>query len=166
MCDTPFFYSQTCYRYGLYLIETGRADELVETASATAHWGQQRPHDTRPGGPVRKRGWLLSSAIDQMILSEATVRLDERSDVYRSETDEVINGDKGSLNQLKDSGYSDYLARGLNIAARFDTGRGDFEAAANHLEQNHIHVTRGKMKLLEADYAVAWDWLLRRRGKA
>jgi tetratricopeptide (TPR) repeat protein len=144
----PFFYSQGCYRYGLYLVETGREDELIAIAKETEHWGKRRPWLQQADGIVLK-GSLLSSAIDQMILAEAMVRRDERDDKYTEETEKII---VDSVTQLKESGYSDYLARGLNIAARYYTGKQNFKAAFTYLEQNREHVRRGDMRLLHVDY--------------
>jgi hypothetical protein len=84
-----------------------------------------------------------------MILAEAMVRLDENGGNYTEETEKTI---VDSIRQLKVSGYSDYLARGLSIAARYYTGKRNFEAASTSLEQNREHVRRGAMRLLEADY--------------
>jgi tetratricopeptide (TPR) repeat protein len=147
-----FLYSQTCYRYGLFLIESGREDELIELAKNTRHWGDQRPHRRKPNGTDSKLGSLLSAAIDQMILAEALVRQNEKHNHNPAEARDVIEGSNGAIALLMQSGYSDYLARGLNIAARYHTTQREFDEAQNRLEQNQDHVERGGMRLLKVDY--------------
>jgi tetratricopeptide (TPR) repeat protein len=138
--EVPFMYSQSCYRYGSYLISTGKEADLIQIAAAIPEWGQ----------PFR--GSLLSRAIDKLILGQAYLLRDVKSGKGpRDMAAELLDG---AVLDLGESGYTDYLIRGLIARAELHRLRGragDHEAAKSDLGRAEYEARRGGMRLLEFD---------------
>jgi hypothetical protein len=152
--DTPFMYSQSGYRFGCFLLDAGREDELIRIAAETPDWG------------VRKQGSQLSVAIDHISLGAALLRRDTRSGGGPSpQTGEVLG--KAVL-ALKEYGYADYLIRGLVCRARYFLHCGqadDLVRARADLDEATREAERGEMRLLGVDVDIERCRLLDREGR-
>lgn len=134
----PFMYSQTCYRYGNFLIERGDAQKLISIATRQRNvWG------------LRPDGSLLSRAIDKLILGRAHLALDIASKGYP--LDETIKLINEAVDNLDESGYIDYLIRGLITKAKASISIGNFTDASKALNRAARAAKMGNMQLLLID---------------
>jgi tetratricopeptide (TPR) repeat protein len=139
----PFLYSQSLFRYGYYLIETERAQQVIEGAEADSNWGTN-------GGDTS----LLSRAIRLLVLGAAHRALVEGGE----RNPDLVERAEGILSDaiiaFRSAGYSDYLVRGLIERARFYRVRQDlqgYDMALADLERATFETDRGDMDLLVAD---------------
>lgn len=138
-----FLYSQSLYRYGYYLIEAGREQEILEGERADPQWGANGEDSS-----------LLSKAIRLLILGAARRSLLERGDRTPEllvQTEKILDE---SIVEFRRAGYPDYIVRGLLERARFYSARhegNDYKSAKTDLSRALIETQRGQMKLLYAD---------------
>jgi tetratricopeptide (TPR) repeat protein len=138
----PFLYSQGLYRYGYYLIERGRAQELL-SASSNEGWGENGDDSS-----------LLSKAIRLLVLGTARRSLIERGDRSPDLIQVAEQFLDSSYNEFRNAGYADYTVRALIERAHFRRIRGelcDFERAKRDLDEATFEVERGEMDLLYVD---------------
>jgi hypothetical protein len=138
-----FLYSQSLYRYGYYLIETGQADRVIDEAASDPAWGSNGTDSS-----------LLSKAIRCLVLGAARRSIMERGDASptmraegRRELDEAVA-------LLRTAGYADYVVRGLLERAHYWRTRGqtgDYARALADLQKAESEALRGDMTLLYAD---------------
>lgn len=139
----PFLYSQSLFRYGYYLIETGRAEEILADESGNPDWGTNG-----------KDSSLLSRAIRLLILGAARRSLIERG---QREPELVIAARRildEAVIMFRTAGYADYTVRGLLERAHFYRVRNeteDYSKARDDLERATIEADRGQMELLGTD---------------
>jgi tetratricopeptide (TPR) repeat protein len=139
----PFLYSQSLFRYGYYLIETGCAEQILADASADDSWG------TNAGDSS-----LLSQAIRVLILGaarRAMIEAGRRDANYVAEAEELLDE---SIDAFKYAGYSDYTVRGLLERAHFYRIRGGtdyYRKALRDLDDATIETDRGQMDILFTD---------------
>ena len=141
--EPPFLYSQSLFRYGYYLIEASRAEELLADETNNPDWGTSR-HDNS----------LLSSAIRPLILGAASRSLIERGDRSPERLAQAHGYLNDAINRLRTAGYADYTARGLLERAHFYRIRhqdDDYARAREDLDRAAIEADRGQMELLYAD---------------
>jgi tetratricopeptide (TPR) repeat protein len=134
----PFLYSQGLYRYGYYLIETGRVEELLDAERAYPGWGRNGDDSS-----------LLSRAIRSLILGAGHRALVEAGRRELAVQTERILDD--SINEFRAAGYADYLVRGLVERAHFYRVRhqaDDFGRAMADLDKAAREAERGQMDLL------------------
>lgn len=132
----PFLHSQTCYRYGNFLVETGHPEQMIALAKSTPHWGE----------PTRPSSSLLSRAIDKLTLARAYMALGGAacSPRTRSQLEEAVS-------DLAESGYTDYLVRGLTTQGELLYRLGEKEAAERAWSKGEFEADRGAMHLLSID---------------
>ena len=157
----PFLYSQSLFRYGYFLIETGRAEIVLHGAAHDPSWGRNGEDSS-----------LLSEAIRLLVLGaahRALVEAGSRTPAFLSEGKKILDD---SISAFQIAGYADYTVRGLLERAHF------YRA----LRQTHYHnealadlahaaeeAKRGQMDLLYADvllqqvacYLDAWPVMTR-----
>jgi hypothetical protein len=135
-----FMYSQSLFRYCYHLIESGRAEGVLEMEKARG-WGE-----------FGKQSSLLSKAIKTLVRGAARRALLEsgkrRSLAMSEETGELL--DEAML-ELRTAGYPDYVVRGLLERCRYRRVRRDWGGAL----EDHQRATRllemNQMGLLETD---------------
>jgi tetratricopeptide (TPR) repeat protein len=139
----PFLYSQGLFRYAYYLIETGRAEQVLNDASVDESWG------TNAGDSS-----LLSQAIRILILGaahRAMIEAGRRDANFLAETERLLDQ---SIDAFKYAGYSDYTVRGLLERAHFYRIRGGpeyYRKALRDLDDATIETDRGQMEILYTD---------------
>jgi tetratricopeptide (TPR) repeat protein len=142
----PFLYSQSLFRYGYYLIETGRANKLLADAHQRVDWGTNGEDSS-----------LLSKAIRLLILGAAqralikSAKRSQRMRAFIDETEKILND---SIIEFRRAGYADYTVRGLLERAFFYRIRHfaeDYHKALEDLDQATFEAERGQMELLYAD---------------
>jgi tetratricopeptide (TPR) repeat protein len=139
----PFLYSQSLFRYGYYLIETGRAQELLADAHKSKAWGTNG-NDTS----------LLSKAIRSLILGaahRAVIESGQRSPAFIDETEKILDD---AIVEFQTAGYTDYTVRGLLERAHFYRIRHlgeDYRNTLEDLDQATFEAQRGQMELFYAD---------------
>jgi tetratricopeptide (TPR) repeat protein len=139
----PFLYSQSLFRYGYFLIETGRAEMLLQGAADDPSWGRNGEDSS-----------LLSDAIRLLILGaahRALVEAGNRTPAFLSEGEKILDD---ALSAFQIAGYADYTVRGLLERAHFYRAlrktRYHTEALAD-LARAAAEAKRGRMDLLYAD---------------
>jgi tetratricopeptide (TPR) repeat protein len=139
----PFLYSQSLFRYGYFLIETGRAEILLQGAADDPSWGRNSEDSS-----------LLSDAIRLLILGaahRALVEAGNRTPAFLSEGEKILDD---ALSAFQIAGYADYTVRGLLERAHFYRAlrktRYHTEALAD-LARAAAEAKRGRMDLLYAD---------------
>ncbi|RSM73155.1 hypothetical protein DMB66_03755 [Actinoplanes sp. ATCC 53533] len=140
--NPPFGYSQTLYRYGYYVIETGGAAGLLTDAKDPG-WGLNGGNSTP-----------LSRAIRPLVLAAAHRAQAERGALDRSRLAEVVARMDAVIVELRGVGYTDYIVRGLLERAhllRVRQAPEDYAKALEDLDEAIIETTRGGMHLLAAD---------------
>jgi hypothetical protein len=140
--DTPFLYSQNLFRYGYYLIETGRAGQVLDSARDD-DWGLNGKKSSQLSYAIRqlvigaaKRSLLEVDGVDAEFLAEA-----------KSVMDQAIVG-------LRSVGYIDYVVRGLLERAhllRVGRRTEDYAKALDDLSRCAVECERADMRLLAAD---------------
>jgi hypothetical protein len=140
--DTPFLYSQNLFRYGYYLIETGRAGQVLDSAR-DGNWGLNG-----------KKSSQLSYAIRHLVIGAANRSLLEELGVDA----ELLAKAKSVMNQaivgLRSVGYIDYVVRGLLERAHLLRVGGrteDYAKALDDLSRCAVECERADMRLLAAD---------------
>ncbi len=139
----PFLYSQSLFRYGYYLIETGRAQELLSDAGKSEAWGTNG-NDTS----------LLSGAIRSLILGaahRAVIESGECTSAFVDEAEKILDD---AIIEFRTAGYADYTVRGLLERAHFYRIRylaEDYGKALEDLDLATFEAERGQMELLYAD---------------
>jgi hypothetical protein len=139
----PFLYSQGLFRYGYYLIETGRAEMILTGESQDPSWGKNGEDSS-----------LLSEAIRLLILGAAHRALIEagRRDPAFLRKGEAILDD--AISAFQTAGYADYTVRGLLERAHFYRALGQtryYDGALADLTRAAAEARRGQMDLLYAD---------------
>ncbi len=107
--DRPFFYSQSLYRYGYLMIETGRAEELVEL------------YDDPDFGRAGANTTSLATAIRELVLGAAQVAQAREacgSEARFNDLEKALAQLNQSIAAFESSAYNDYLVRGLIERAR------------------------------------------------
>lgn len=138
-----FLYSQSLYRYGCYLIETGRAQQVLDDQRSDPDWGTNGRDSS-----------LLSRAIRLVIIGAARRALIEagrRTPEFLEETERILHD---SISEFRTAGYPDYIVRGLLERARFYRARHeteDYVRALEDLDKATYEAGRGHMELLYAD---------------
>ncbi|PKT68650.1 hypothetical protein CW362_33985 [Streptomyces populi] len=141
----PFLYSQSLFRYGYFLIETGHADQVLDEAERDQEWGTNGQDSS-----------LLSRAIRLLVLGAARLSLMERevrSTDFVHGTQEILDD---AVAMFRTAGYADYSVRGLLERARFYRLRhqiedDDYIRAQEDLDRASSEAERGQMDLLRAD---------------
>jgi tetratricopeptide (TPR) repeat protein len=139
----PFLYSQSLFRYGYYLVETGHAATILSDAVKDPAWG------TNAGDSS-----LLSEAIRLMVLGAAHRALIEdgvRDRAFLAAAERTLDQ---SINAFKTAGYADYTVRGLLERANFYWVHGGseyFQKSLKDLDDAIREADRGQMELLRAD---------------
>jgi tetratricopeptide (TPR) repeat protein len=139
----PFLYSQGMYRYGYFLIETGRAEVLLQGAADDPSWGKNGEDSS-----------LLSEAIRLTILGGAHRALIEagcRDPAFLHEGEQILDD---AISAFQTAGYTDYTVRGLLERAHFYRVLGQTRyvtAALADLSRAAVEAKRGQMDLLYAD---------------
>ncbi len=139
----PFLYSQSLYRYGYFLIETGRASEILAGEQSEPDWGGNGEDSS-----------LLSRAIALAIRGAA-----RRALIESGEASPELIGEAGRLMdeamiEFRAAGYPDYIVRGLLERASLHIARGrteDYALALADLDRAALEAGRGQMDLLAAD---------------
>lgn len=138
-----FLYSQSLYRYGYYLIETGRAQQILDDERHDPDWGTNGDDSS-----------LLSQAIRLLILGAARRSLIEGG----RRAPELLERAEGllddSISEFRTAGYPDYIVRGLLERAHFYRVRhqaADYGLALEDLDRASYEAGRGHMDLLHAD---------------
>lgn len=143
----PFLYSQSLFRYGYYLIDTGRAHVILTSSSEDPGWGRNRSDSS-----------LLSEAIRLLIIGAARVSV-----IEDGSNDATLIGEAGkvlddSINCFRTAGYADYLVRGLLERAHFRRVHGclrgeraEFHLALEDLDRAEIEADGRAMDLLYGD---------------
>lgn len=139
----PFLYSQSLFRYGYFLIETGRAEMILTGESQDPFWGKNGEDSS-----------LLSEAIRLTILGAAHRAMIEAGpqDSAFLQRGERILGD--AISAYQTAGYTDYTVRGLLERAHFYRVLGQnryVTAALADLARAAVEAKRGQMDLLYAD---------------
>jgi tetratricopeptide (TPR) repeat protein len=138
----PFLYSQSLFRYGYFLIETGQAEKVLRDAGDPA-WGTNGDDSS-----------LLSQAIRLLIIGAAhrsLVEAGDRQPAYLSLTEELLDD---SVVAFRTAGYADYVVRGLLERAHFRSLRrhlDDYTKALEDLDKATFEAQRGQMELLFTD---------------
>jgi hypothetical protein len=138
----PFGYSQTLYRYGYFVIETGGAASLLADATDPG-WGLNGDNSTP-----------LARAIRPLILAAARRAQAERGVLDRSQLAEAVAQMDAVIVELRGVGYTDYIVRGLLERAhllRVSRAPEGYAKALEDLDEAIIETTRGGMHLLAAD---------------
>lgn len=137
-----YLYSQGLYRHGYFMIESGRADELLLESVEVPGWGE----DAKPS--------LLSEAIRACVLGAAHRALVEQGDRSAKRIEIAGRTVDESVDAFRTAGYSDYIVRGLCERAHFlcvRAERGDYERAIHDLDVATSETKRGRMNLLYAE---------------
>jgi tetratricopeptide (TPR) repeat protein len=135
--EVPFMHSQTCYRYGNFLLQSGTPEKVVAIANSIDIWGTS----DRPS--------LLSRAIDKLVLARAYLALARsRSELPDDDLTSLIDE---AVEDLTESGYSDYLIRGLITQTRIRAHGRQYELARQALNRAEREAERGRMMLLKFD---------------
>jgi tetratricopeptide (TPR) repeat protein len=141
--NPPFLYSQSLFRYGYHLIESGRTREVIDGAAGDERWGTNGRDSS-----------LLSRAIRSLVLGaalRALVEAGERDGELLRRTERTLNE---AIAAFRMAGYADYLVRGLIERIHFFRVRQwpeDHASAHVDLERATSEAERGVMELLEAD---------------
>ncbi len=104
----PFLYSQGLFRYGYFLIETGRAEILLQGAADDPSWGKNGEDSS-----------LLSEAIRLLILGaahRALIEAGRRDSAFLREGEQILDD---AISAFQTAGYTDYTVRGLLERAHF-----------------------------------------------
>jgi tetratricopeptide (TPR) repeat protein len=139
----PFLYSQGMYRYGYFLIETGRAEMILTGESQDPSWGKNGDDSS-----------LLSEAIRLLILGAAHRALIEagpRDPAFLRKGEQILND---AISAFQTAGYTDYTVRGLLERAHFYRVLRQTRyvtAALADLAKAAVEAKRGQMDLLYAD---------------
>jgi tetratricopeptide (TPR) repeat protein len=139
----PFLYSQGMYRYGYFLIETGRAEVLLQGAADDPSWGKNGEDSS-----------LLSEAIRLTILGgahRALIEAGRRDSAFLQEGEQILDD---AISAFQTAGYTDYTVRGLLERAHFYRVLGQTRyviAALADLSRAAVEAKRGQMDLLYAD---------------
>lgn len=139
----PFLYSQSLFRYGYYLIETNRAEKLLDDEARNADWGTNREDSSR-----------LSKAIRLLVQGAARRALIERGGEVRGLVVQAQRILDDSVIMFRSAGYADYLVRGLLERAHFYRIRRrteDYAKTLEDLSSAAFEAKRGQMDLLYAD---------------
>jgi hypothetical protein len=139
----PFLYSQSLFRYGYFLIEDGRTDELLAGADGDENWGRHGASSS-----------LLSEAIRLLVLGAAYRSLVEEGDTGTDTSVQAARYLDSSIDAFRQAGYADYYVRGLLERAHFRRVRGaagDFGKVREDLDRAAFETRRGQMDLLYAD---------------
>jgi hypothetical protein len=141
--DPTFLYSQGLFRYGYFLIETGRAARVLEDESSDSSWGRNADNSS-----------LLSDAIRLLVLGaahRALISEGRRDAAFLAAAESILDQ---AIDAFKLAGYADYTVRGLLERANFYWVRGGAEhyrKALKDLDDATIEADRGQMELLYAD---------------
>jgi tetratricopeptide (TPR) repeat protein len=139
----PFLYSQGLYRYGYFLIETGRAEAILTGQSQNSAWGKNGNDSS-----------LLSEAIRLLVSGAARRALIEagnRSAAFRMRGEKILDD---AISAFQIAGYADYTVRGLLERAHFYRTLRDpryYASALADLAMAGSEADRGQMNLLYAD---------------
>jgi hypothetical protein len=139
----PFLYSQGMYRYGYFLIETGRAETILTGAAQDPTWGKNGEDSS-----------LLSEAIRLTILGaahRALIEAGRRDPAFVQKGEQILND---AISAYQTAGYTDYTVRGLLERAHFYRVLGQTRyvtAALADLARAAVEAKRGQMDLLYAD---------------
>jgi tetratricopeptide (TPR) repeat protein len=139
----PFLYSQSLYRYGYFMIESGNAQWLLAEAEISPGWGTNGDDSS-----------LLSSAIKLLVLGaarRAELEAGRRSAAMAQEGEQLLNS---AIVAFQTAGYSDYFVRGLLERAQFYSARRgsrDYMLAHADIDKAMSEARRGQMSLLMAD---------------
>ncbi|MEV7625027.1 hypothetical protein [Actinoplanes sp. NPDC089786] len=145
--DYPFVYSQNTYRYGYYLIDTGRAREIVEQAED-------------PGWALNgKNSSQLSRALRPLVVGAAARSMVEQGewDPDRLVAARPIVDD--AIVRLRSVGYADYVVRGLlerSHLLRIGRRTEDYATAVRDLAKAAGAAAGAGMRLLMADSDLQW----------
>jgi tetratricopeptide (TPR) repeat protein len=139
----PFLYSQSLFRYGYYLIETGHAAKILSDADKDQSWGKNAGDSS-----------LLSEAIRLLVLGAAHRALIDdgaRDSAFLAAAESTLDQ---SIHAFKTAGYADYTVRGLLERANFYWVHGGseyFQKSLRDLDDATVEASRGQMDLLYGD---------------
>ena len=139
----PFLYSQSLFRYGYFLIETGRAEMVLQGEARDPSWGKNGEDSS-----------LLSEAIRLLILGaahRALVEAGNRTPAFLSEGEKILDD---AISAFQIAGYADYTVRGLLERAHFYRALRETRyhtEALTDLARAAAEAQRGQMHLLYAD---------------
>lgn len=132
----PLLYSVPGFVYCELLLEQGRYDEVLTHSLQTLVW-------------VRGQGWVMDTALNHLSIGRAYLL---KSQEGRSEDwTQAIDNLKRAVEGLRQAGTLHHLPRGLLARAKFYRVRGEYDPAANDLDEAMSIATRGSMGLYEAD---------------
>jgi tetratricopeptide (TPR) repeat protein len=140
--NPPFLYSQSLFRYGYFLIESGQAARVLDE-SGDPSWGRNADDSS-----------LLSEAIRFLVIGAARRALIEEG---RRDADFLAAGENAldqAIDAFKLAGYADYTVRGLLERAHYYWVRGGAEyyrKSLKDLDDAALEADRGQMELLYAD---------------
>jgi hypothetical protein len=139
----PFLYSQSLFRYGYFLIETGHASQILTGESQDPAWGTNGEDSS-----------LLSEAIRLLILGAAHRAMIEdgnRAPDFIAAGEKIINE---AISAFQTAGYADYTVRGLLERAHFYRALHNtqhYSKILADLARAEAEARRGQMDLLRAD---------------
>jgi hypothetical protein len=138
----PFLYSQNTYRYGYYLIETGRAAEILAGAEDPG-WALNGDDSSQLSLALRK---LIVAAAVRSLAEQGKAAPNTLADAWKQLDSAVV--------ALRSVGYTDYLIRGLLERARarsVGAPTENYAGALRDLERAEVEAERGGMRLFTAD---------------
>jgi tetratricopeptide (TPR) repeat protein len=135
----PFLHSQSCYRYGTFLVESKRSAELLKIIHSNQHWGTGHGNKS-----------LLAQAIEYLVHGYARLAETGPDKMPDSSIGSILDR---AIELFVSSGYSDYLSRGYVVRARYRFACKDGAGAQADLVEAERE-TRGIMALLRADVLV------------
>lgn len=144
--EPPFLYSQSLYRYGYHLIETGRDEQLLAMERSDPNWGTWRTDGEKSS--------LLSKAIRLLIMGATRRSVIEGGHGTARLAEDASELLDRALLELRTAGYPDYIVRGLLERARFQRVRRspeDYRRTMDDLDRAELETERGQMALLNAD---------------
>ncbi|MEU8606786.1 AAA family ATPase [Actinoplanes sp. NPDC048791] len=138
----PFLYSQNTYRYGYYLIETGRAAEILAGAEDPG-WALNGDDSSQLSLALRK---LIVGAAVRSVAEQGKAAPNMLANAWKQLDSAVV--------ALRSVGYTDYLIRGLleRVRARsVGAPTENYAGALRDLERGEVEAERGGMRLFTAD---------------
>jgi len=135
--ELPFLYSLQGFQYCDLLLGQGKHDEVQDRATQTLEWAEKAGAS------------LLSLALDHLSLGRAhfaKVQQEGRRDFSKA-TEQLDQ----AVEDLRQAGPQEFIARGLLARAALRRVLGDFEPARRDLDEAMAIAERGQMGLHQAD---------------
>ena len=142
-----FLYSQSLYRYGYLLIETGQAAQVLVDAENEPEWGTNGSDSSLLSHAIQL---LIRGAAHRALLADEPPTSQEREHLT-AEAERYLDE---SVSTLRTVGYSDYIVRGLVERAHFRRVCGrpdDYAKAQADLDAAEFEAKMSRMDLLHVD---------------